>query len=94
MNAQRIFWGQGPFMPVSLVCGNAQKPVEALSLLPPVQGFGSVLKVIPTAHGPVCLWSPAASLPFSTALHLPQPFSLHFYVLCRTINLPLKTLCV
>lgn len=84
MTAQRIFWGQGPFMPVSLVRGNAQKTVEALSPLPPVQGFGSVLKVIPTAHGPVCLWSPAASSPFSTALHLPPTFQFTF--LCAVQN--------
>lgn len=71
-------------MPVSLVRGNAQKTVEALSLLPPVQDSGSDLKVIPTVHGPVCLCSPAASLPFSTALHLPPTF--RFTFLCAVQN--------
>lgn len=75
---QKIFLGQGPCMLVSLVHENAQKTVEAPSLLPPVQGFGSDLKVIPTAWACVRLCSPAASLPFSTALHLPPTFQFTF----------------
>lgn len=65
-------------------------------LFPPVQDF-SILKVIPIALwvcGPVGLCSPISSLTLSTALRLSQPFSLHFYVLCRAINLPFKVLYV